>query len=326
MKHLMFIIIFFSLQVLASGQDQSAPVIDTTRPVPALRTPAAPVVANPSTTNLQNIRRGNGALVPAELQQLLQRANRLLRTGGGGGDDVGNGGDELRSEFLRIAEGMLTKVENSVLKQQLASIVTINRVITVEALAIHSGSENIPVRATVAEGLIILDAAAWNPQTGLLSQAFDPRYEMLRLINMAAGSPARDAELVVIWNKLEPISGRIWCPHYPSRIGESRRRREFEAKGLNAELAEQMAMTACQSNNLVDCRRSRVFTGSGGLYEVTVSGFAVSMANKTRAQMAAEACQAIHSCESVYEWAPRGQVSPSDFSALAGEAERTCRR
>lgn len=300
--------------------------VDTTRPVSISRSEEvdAPLL-DISRPSISNIRRDGKSFTNQESRELLIRSERIERSGGDGGDDVGNGGDELRQAFLAMAQKMLEESRDSKIQQSLQSTLSIYKVIVVNNLSIVSGRDVIPVRATVAENIIFLDSKAWDPEGGLLSEQHDPRYEVLRLMNLAAGSPLQDEDLVVAWNKLHRKSGKIWCPFYPTSTGFSRNKKEFVLRGLNSEATENALMGVCQSHNLVDCRVAKVITRGNGLYEMTVTGFEISISGKSKSQQKEEKCEAARLCETIYEWAPRGQVSPGDYSSLANEVEKSCR-
>lgn len=309
----------------AYGQ-ASIPTIDTTLSARVSGAGTAEPLADLSRPSLGHIRRAGREFTPEENQQLLIRSKRIERSGGAGGDDVGNGGDELRQEFLSLAQQVLTEAGSARLAKLLGSVLSIYRVIAIEDLSLQSGDERVPVRAAVSEGIIFLDTAAWDPLSGLLSPLHDPRYEMLKLMNLAAGSPATDEELVLAWNKLLPRAGKIWCPHSSTSTSEKRLKKEFNfSEGLNAEATQNFLMKLCQLQKLVDCRVAKIITRGNGTHDVTVTGYELSLASKSRSDLQKERCRAAHACETTYEWAPRGQISPADYANLSREVGRSCR-
>lgn len=312
----------FLLLLSTTGHAQTTPpTVDAPSNTTLRRREPSPFLTNPSRPQTENIRVNGRSLTAEELRVLLER---VLKKSGGGGDDVGNGGDELRQEFLELAQTTLREAGEEIMGQ-LQSTLDIRRIVVVNNLEVQSGRESIPVRAVVSEGIILLDSQAWDPVQGLLGTAHDPRLEMLRLMNSAANNPLIEATIMQAWSRLSPRGGRIWCPFYQARIGERRVKREFNRSGPSAQALENSLMLSCQASHLAECRVSRVITRGSGTYEMTVTGFEVRVAEKPRSAMQAERCQAVRGCEAAYDWAPRGQISPADFSDLSNEIEQACR-
>lgn len=324
MKNLVLTIIFVvSLHVEAQS---NIGAIDTTRASRQTTSSESPVqIEDLTRPNISSIRRDGKSFTKEENEQLIIRSKQIERSIRAGGDDVGNGGDELRQEFLALAQTILDESGSHSLQHALQSTLSIYRVIVVSNLSIQSGNELVPVRSTVAEGLIFLDAQAWDPSNGLLSNQHDPRYEILKLMNLAAGSVVKEEELVMAWNKQQRKQGKIWCPFYSTNVGSVRTKKEFMLKGLNASATEDALMNLCNGQGLIDCRVAKVITRGSGQYETTVTGFEVRVSKKSRSQLNEEKCEAARSCEIVYEWAPAGQVSLPDYSTLAQEVEKSCR-
>lgn len=274
---------------------------------------------------LESILLDGKPLREAQLQDLRTRELRL--SGGSGGDDVGNGGDELRQEFLFLGDQILQEMANKELRNQLEGVLNIRRVIVVQNLVIRRGGEELAMKSVAVEGVILLDAAAWSPLDGLLSPTHDPRFEMLKLMAEAQGLKSYETRLMSSWNSLSPRRGQIWCPVQIVKTKMTTESRDFEASSQSASEAEEAALAQCAGQHYEDCRLVESSVRGFGVARpyAKARGFKYGAALKTSAELAQERCEAVRQCEAVHEWAPSGQVRPAAFVSLEAEASKSCR-
>ena len=274
------------------------------------------------TLKLDTILLDGKQLQTSEMQRLRSRS------GGTGGDDVGNGGDELRQEFLFLGEQMLQEMGNKELRNKLEGVLNIKRVLAVKNLSVRRGNEEFSMKSVAVEGVILLDAAAWSPIDGLLSPGHDPRFEILKLMAEAQGLKSKADLLLHSWHSLSARPGQIWCPVRIEKAKLTSESKDFEASAKSASEAEKAALALCTSQSYEDCR----------IAETSVRGFAAwakpyakargqkyKAELKTSAELMQERCEAVRQCEMVHEWAPPGQVRPAAFVTLETEANKSCR-
>jgi hypothetical protein len=264
-------------------------------------------------------------LQASQIQDLRTRELRV--SGGSGGDDVGNGGDELRQEFLFLGEQILQEMDNKELRNKLEGVLNIRRVIVVNNLSVRRGGEEFAMKSVAVEGVILLDAAAWSPLDGLLSANHDPRFEMLKLMAEAQGLVSYETRLLHSWHALSPRGGQIWCPVQIEKTKIATQAKDFEATASSVAQAEEAALAQCRDQNYQDCRIAESSVRGFGVARpyAKARGFRYQAALKTVAELKQERCEAVRQCEMVHEWAPAGQVRPAAFSTLESEASKSCR-
>lgn len=255
--------------------------------------------------------------------------SRELRVSGGGGDDVGNGGDELRQEFLFLGEQILEEMDDKELRKKLQGALSINRVLVVEELSVRRGNEDFKMKSLAVEGFILLDAVAWSPLQGLLKPGNDPRFEMIKLLAEAQGVKVKSDLLLHAWHNLSPRQGTIWCPVMIEKSKITSQAKDFEAShASSASLAEQEALRLCRSDGYEDCRIAESVVRGFGAWAKSYAisrGLKYKTEWKSAGEMQQERCEAVRQCEIVHEWAPAGQVRPVAFLALETEASKSCR-
>lgn len=317
------------ISVLASSL-ASAQVLDSTAGKPNVPKEDPPYFAPAdfSGARLESLRTNGAPLRAQELQQVRSGAAVGKVESRSGGDDVGNGGDEVRYEFLELVKEMLPKLSSGSLRSQLEAVANIRHLVVVEGLGLQSAREAVSVKSYVSEGIIFLDALAWSTSDGLLSRNVDPRFEVLKLLAEAAGGGVSLNILLQQWHGLDARSGKIWCPLIQSRQQLKRVAVDVAKSDVDASNAELMAMAECRAQHLVDCRVASTIRrgrGAGWVTETTVRGWREAWVNKSAAQLKQGRCDAIRACEQVHEWAPNGQVSPAAYLALDQASQQDCR-
>lgn len=300
------------------GQSRPAtpPVESQPRPAPA-PVPAS-ARANTGVPVLTTIRPvASGAVRVDELRSLDADTLRMLQQprsagGGAGGDDVGNGGDELRLAILQI--GHVWSDEFPVLTPFLEA----RRILVVPELSVAGA----PVDHVVVEGVLLLDRATWD---GLLTNTFDARLVVARMLFELSGISVSEESLMRAWAKLPLSGGSIVCGHMDPATVARVSTQDFPARASLD--AEAKALAACRAQGLVECRVAEsaiVGFGSSRTASVVARGQLRQSRPATAAQVRAARCESIRSCEQAYEWAPAGQVGPADFARLGRAARETC--
>ncbi len=314
---------FFVALISFSAFAQEAPkALDV---VPSATVSSRPQMFN-RTLKLEDVRIKDEQLQRRDIEAFR---NRELRVSGGGGDDVGNGGDELRQEFLFLGEQILEEIDNKELRSKLQGALSIRRVIVVEELSVRRGSEDFKMKSLVVEGFILLDAVAWSPLLGLLAPGNDPRFEMIKLLAEAQGVKVSSDLLLHAWHSLSPRQGLIWCPVVIEKTKLIAQAKDFEASHTaSATLAEQEALRLCRVGGYEDCRIAESVERGFGAWAksyATARGQKYKTDWKSSSEMQQERCEAVRLCEMVHEWAPAGQVRPAAFVTLETEASKSCR-
>ncbi len=267
-------------------------------------------------------------LLDGKQLQSTEIQNLRTRSGGTGGDDVGNGGDELRKEFLFLGDQILQEMEHKELRNKLEAVLNIRRVLVVNSLSVRRGNEEFKMKSVAVEGVILLDAAAWSPIDGLLSPGHDPRFEMLKLMAEAQGLNSTEEQLLHSWHVLSPRQGQIWCPVQIERTKLSVITKDFEATHATSIAgAEEAALELCQVQGYANCRIAESSVRGFGAAKpyANVQGQKFRAELKSSSEIKQERCEAVRQCETVHEWAPSGQVRPAAFVTLEREASKSCR-
>lgn len=312
--------LFILLSLSAFAQEVPKTIDVSTSTVSTLQRQA------PQTTlRLEAILIDGKQLQAAQIQDL--RTRELRMSGGSGGDDVGNGGDELRQEFLFLGDQILQEMDNKELRNKLEGVLNIRRVIVVKNLSLRRGGEVFDMKSIAVEGVIMLDAKAWSPLDGLLSPTHDPRFEMLKLMAEAQGLKSYETRLMHSWHALSPRGGQIWCPVQMEKTKITAQAKDFEATANSAAQAEEAALAQCHKQNYEDCRIAESSVRGFGVARpyAKARGYKYLTAMKTAAELKQDRCEAVRQCEMVHEWAPAGQVRPAAFSSLESEASKSCR-
>lgn len=249
--------------------------------------------------------------------QRLRQGQEKLRSGGAGGDDVGNGGDELRLAFVTLAGQWLSAFP------VLADQITIKKIIVIDDLRV--GGVVRPY--AVVEGFLLLDRGTWDPVHGYLSPTVDSRLYILSLLQEMGALDFGRAEILRAWNSLSGSSAQILCVFSPRSTRSSVAVVDQKLSGDDQSRVQETALRACRQNGLSDCRIiDSSLRGFGTLRaEVTVRGHRVSEVALGRSDLRQEQCNAVRTCEEAHEWAPAGQVNSADFARIENEANNFCR-
>jgi len=255
-----------------------------------------------------------------------------------GGDDVGNGGDEIRQKFLTISRQLLSeysKASNSLQKlDEIEKGLTTAMILVVDDLKV----KEIKIPAMAVQHYIFLDRATWNTVDGLLSDKLDPRLEIFRLLTDSFGLIFKDEELVRLYASLsfytspntgEKIHATPWCPlnlsdekieKTPETIIQTS---ETDPEGLKA-----AALDVCEKEKkLNECRVLELKHGGFAMwvkYKVVVQGFSYKKVKLTKEDQLKEQCLELQRCSTLFELAPTGQISASGFSSLDEQINLSC--
>jgi hypothetical protein len=166
----------------------------------------------------------------------------------------------------------------------------------------------------------------------------DPRFEILRLMHLAAKVPVNDEELTAIYSSLAiyiaPNNGQAahvapWCSVNLSSLTVDKVAETFkESHSSDESIARQRALATCHNKGLKECRVKETirkgFLGKSS-FHVTVQGMRYSSRHKTGSELAQETCRELQRCELMYELAPVGQIPPGGANEMMKKVEETCR-
>lgn len=256
-----------------------------------------------------------------------------------GGDEVGNGGDDLRLNFIKLSDQIIKDSpdiqSNDKALKLLKKTISISSIFVVDKLKLNNQS----VPMTVIENSILLDRQSWNSIDGLLSDNLDPRLEILRLLAAASGVGFSEEDLLSIYSTLpfyvSPNTGAKkavapWCAIKSSSEKIEKTEKTFtKSSANNAEEVIAMALKAClDDKNIHECRILEVKqSGFVGFekFKATAQGFIYNKKSLSKADMKAERCLELQRCSSMYELAPTGQIESTSFSELDNEINSSCR-
>lgn len=262
--------------------------------------------------------------------------NMLARMSGG--DEVGNGGDEIRLNFIKISEKIINdssdiQKNDNVLKA-LKQTINISNIFVVDELKIDGAS--VPMASV--ENKILLDRQSWNTVNGLLADKLDPRLEILRLVFTASQIVYSEENLLSIYASLPFYTSAVngdkksvapWCAVKSSSDKIEKTEKTFsKSSSESVGAAKSEALKACsQENNVSECRILEVKqSGFAGFvkFKVTAQGFIYNQKSLSTAEIKAERCLELQRCSSMYELAPTGQIQAASFMQLDKEISSTC--
>ncbi len=255
-----------------------------------------------------------------------------------GGDEVGNGGDEIRLNFIKISEKMINDSsdiqKNDTAVKALKQTINISNIFVVDELRIDGAL--VPMASI--ENKILLDRQSWNTINGLLADKLDPRLEILRLVFTASQIVYSEENLLSIYASLPFYTSAVsvdkksvapWCAVKSSSEKIEKTERTFsKSSPESAEAAKSEALKACsQENNVLDCRILEVKqSGFAGFlkYKATAQGQIYSQKAASKAELKAERCLELQRCSNMYELAPTGQIQALSFAELDKEINSAC--
>lgn len=233
----------------------------------------------------------------------------------GGGDDVGNGGDEIRRKILQELEQIKAEVGPG---YQIPDLST-------RGLAIVSGLELAGIKypaVKTTEGILI-DREAFKK---LIASKVDLRILILDLLFI--DSDRKDLALT-IYSSLGPKKGLVPFCHsnYPDHLLiKSPFTKTFKGSESMKALSKN-ALSACRDIGLEECRV--IETGKSG-FAKWATNFAVYQGHRysakrlTSSESKNMACELAKKCEQVYELAPLSQVGANDFRELESQIDSQC--
>lgn len=256
-----------------------------------------------------------------------------------GGDEVGNGGDEIRLNFIKISEKMINDSSDIQKDDKSAKIlkqtINISNIFVVDELKVDGAL----VPMTLVENKILLDRQSWNTINGLLADKVDPRLEILRLVFTASQIVYSEESLLSIYASLpfytSPANGQKksvapWCAVKTSNEKIEKTEKTFsKSSSKSAKAASSEALQACtQENNVFECRIIEVKqSGFAGFmkFKATAQGLIYNKKSLSRDEVRQERCLELQRCSNMYELAPTGQIQGSSFLQLDQEISATCR-
>ncbi len=294
--------------------------------------PKAPTV-NQNYFNLENIRFQNMNEKPEDFAKRLKEKLEQAE----GGDDVGNGGDNLRQYFLKVAQGILQQIPDQSLVSEIKPVLDINRIIAVKNLQSEISGELVSFKALASEGYIFLDSDAWDEDNGLLSGQLDPRFEILRLIYQAAQINISEEDIIIQYSNFEIFRSPVddqpehvapWCSVIiDTSIIEKTAVTFKEVHDSDENTARIRALNSCNHLGLFECRvKETVLKGflSNQKYHVTVQGMRYNYHEMNSSQIRQATCNKLQRCEVLHELAPVGQISPGGSFELMQKIEGAC--
>lgn len=256
----------------------------------------------------------------------IYRFNELIDKGeflNGAGDDVGNGGDHLRKEFIFAANALLEEINSSELTEEAKKIININRVKIVQEITGNYLGNQIVLLSKAHNGYILLT----DEFIDVLENS-DPRYEILKLILSALGRDESSAkEIYAKLNILKNERLAPYCMIYDLENIISIEQKDVTIKSSESESsAISQAKFECESKYLDCYKKESMYKGFlfSGSYNATYSGKEVNLIKANENQIKEFQCIQLKSCESLYELAPFGQVRPKDFKKLDLKIQNSC--
>ncbi len=255
-----------------------------------------------------------------------------------GGDEVGNGGDDIRQKFLARAKQILKsspKLQTLISTDSFKEIFSTNHVLVLDNLK----SENFSLPYALFKGIILLDRQTWNTSDGLLSDKVDPRFEILKIIQLTE-KKQNDLDLLLeIFSALPFFTSlesgdQIHAPPFCALNSQETAIKKTpiffsDTHPDNPELLKSSTLKKCEEAGLHECRVT-AFNQSGFLshtsYKITVQGFQYSTIPMSESEKQANRCFELQRCSSLFELAPMGQIASKDFKQLDEEISRQCSR
>ena len=247
---------------------------------------------------------GRGQNPQEIIKKLEERIEEQLKFRSG--DDVGNGGDHLRSLIIKEIKALSVAIK--VKTPTTENLVIINDLGAPYAHKSHHGVD-----------LILLDRKIW---TSAFEKNLDIRALLLQVL-----LPGHK-NILGLYQSLEPKFSRPFC--YFDFTNDLTVKEAFDFEGVNKEsanVAEKMAYNQCTSQELVGCHKiNQEYSGLFGQnkHRVTVRGYKVTQKELSGSEKRQLACRAALMCEELTFSAPFNQVSPSDFDVVSEAVAHFC--
>ena len=253
-----------------------------------------------------------------------------------GGDDVGNGGDNLRKKFILESEKILEEL-NHVLEKydvdKLKRVLDIKYIKVMEELQICQNNTCIHTPHAVAEGMIFLDKNAWGSSNGILNNKTDYRNLLIYLMVKSVEENISMDEANFHYSELRPLRKKgSYTPYCDMRIISQKvekipRALSIHRHKTDVDKAKKIAMDECQNKKLRGCYISD--SGYGGFlkwtsYYAQATGYEFISSIKTEKEIRFNKCEKLKQCESLFENAPLGQIKSKDFRILDSLIEENC--
>ncbi len=256
----------------------------------------------------------------------------------GGGDDVGNGGDEIRLRFMAISNGIIEKLLSTPqfqnLANQLKSVISAKNILVVEKLEIN----NAETAVAITDDVIILDRKSWNTIDGLLTDTMDPRLEILRIISERASVSLSEKDLITLYGHMpfftsfdsgERVHATPWCPLRPERTKIEKTPETFSlSQEKDPEGLKALALKSCSDKGLKECKVAEIkyggFAGFKSSYKATVQGFHYKTIELSSKEQKLAHCMELQRCSQIFELAPQGQISPENYKNLDEQITASC--
>tara|TARA_Y100000590_G_scaffold470775_1_gene670264 strand:- start:86598 stop:87500 length:903 start_codon:yes stop_codon:yes gene_type:complete len=232
-----------------------------------------------------------------------------------GGDDVGNGGDEIRRTVLEQIESI---------KKEAGPAYPIPDLST-KGLAVVSNLELASVQipaANTPEGILI-NRELWKKLSG------DNKDLRILLLNLLFVEDEQKEKALSIYSILDARKGKTpYCSLTPQshKLIKVPRTKTFSGAESSQWLSS-LALKECNKKGLNECRVLE--TGKKGFGKwaknfATYQGFEYKVTKKSSQEIKSQVCDLAKACEQVYELAPMGQLTSKDFLILENKIERNC--
>jgi hypothetical protein len=245
----------------------------------------------------------------------ITREELLIRLSSGG-DDVGNGGDEIRRQILNEIDHIKKEVGAAYNIPDLST----KGLVVVDKLELN-GKSYPAINTTKG---IVINRKGW---INLMVNHIDIR---ILLLNLLLIEDQTDQKALMIYSILSrqgektPYCSETIPSHLLIKTSQTKTFRGEES----SELLSSKALNECQNTTLLfECRILE--TGKKGLANwaknfATYQGVEYSSKKLNRSEKKDKACQLAKSCELTYELAPIGQVSLEAFSEVDSRIEKFC--
>lgn len=239
---------------------------------------------------LEAIKFSTGKLQRSEVESRLRS----------GGDDVGNGGDEIRRQILDALPELSTK-----------------NIAVVSNLSFNEETE-VAIHST--EG-ILLNREVFQE---LISKKLDFRFTLLEVLHVGDRNKALD-----LYSDMKELGKRTpYCQKEPSQYKFHKTEFSDTIKGEESTVTlSDLALIQCEERGLYECRIKE--TGRKGFASsaknfATYIGFKIEKLKKSKTELKESRCLLLKKCEEVFELAPIGQITMEAFDKLELEIQKQC--
>ncbi len=252
---------------------------------------------------------------------------RLLKSGG---DDVGNGGDEIRRSIIQDIQDMQQSLEDQlgdnykeISINNLFKDINTKSIIVVDDLKIN----NIAVPGVATELAIILDRFSFES----FKDHIDTRALLLELILIYKGHEENIEDLsIVLYSYLETRLNQIPFCHTKVSTKTKIIKRNYSQTISSKESSKVLSVKAlalCEEKGLYECRIKE--TGYKGFSSwaksyATYIGQEYKLLKKSNKELKSEECALLKKCEVRFDLAPKGQVSFEAYESLNSKIYNSC--